>query len=153
MIDRLFLDIDGVDHVAMRRATGGSAASKGVLAPQAAVIISGAILLPGGASVATGHQPVIGTLLLTIFLVPIAFWMHNVGAESDPITRVNQMAHFLTNPALTDTAWALLCAARSEVRTRVLWPMCKQRRLPSLEQACVVRINPQVARANPVRST
>jgi putative oxidoreductase len=104
----LFFVINGVNHFAMWRAMSGYAASKGVPAPQAAVIITGIMLLLGGASVATGYQPVIGNLLLVIFLVPVAFWMHNFWAESDPMMRANQMAHFLKNLALAGAALALL---------------------------------------------
>jgi uncharacterized membrane protein YphA (DoxX/SURF4 family) len=104
----LFFVINGVNHFAMWRAMSGYAASKGVPAPQAAVIITGIMLLLGGASVATGYQPVIGNLLLIIFLVPVAFWMHNFWAESDPMMRANQMAHFLKNLALAGAALALL---------------------------------------------
>ncbi len=104
----LFFVINGVNHFAMWRAMSGYAASKGVPAPQAAVIITGIMLLLGGASVATGYQPVIGNLLLIIFLVPVAFWMHNFWAESDPMMRANQMAHFLKNLALAGAALAFL---------------------------------------------
>ncbi len=104
----LFFVINGVNHLAMWRAMSGYAASKGVPAPEAAVIITGIMLLLGGASVATGYQPVIGNLLLIIFLVPVAFWMHNFWAESDPMMRANQMAHFLKNLALAGAALAFL---------------------------------------------
>ena len=66
------------------------------------------MLLLGGLSVATGYQPVIGTLLLVVFLVPVAFIMHNFWAETDPMVRANQMAHFLKNLALAGAALALM---------------------------------------------
>ncbi|GBD18014.1 hypothetical protein HRbin27_00505 [bacterium HR27] len=104
----LFFVFNGINHFANVRTLSMYAASKGVPAPQAAVIVTGIMLLLGGASVATGYQPVIGNLLLIIFLVPAAFWMHNFWAETDPMARANQMAHFLKNLALAGAALALL---------------------------------------------
>lgn len=104
----LFFVFNGINHFANVRALSMYAASKGVPAPQAAVIVTGIMLLLGGASVATGYQPVIGNILLIVFLVPVAFWMHNFWAETDPMARANQMAHFLKNLALAGAALALL---------------------------------------------
>jgi len=97
-----------VNHFAMLSAMTGYAGSKGVPSPRLAVIVTGLMLLLGGASVATGYQPVIGTLLLVVFLVPVAFIMHNFWAETDPMVRANQMAHFLKNLALAGAALALM---------------------------------------------
>ena len=84
------------------------AASKGVPAAQAAVIVTGITLLLGGASVATSYRPVIGTLLLIVFLVLVLLWMQNFWTEPDPVARMNQMARFLKNLALAGAILALL---------------------------------------------
>lgn len=55
----------------------GYAASKGVPSPKLAVVATGVLLLLGGLSILLGYQPTIGVLLIVIFLVPVAFMMHN----------------------------------------------------------------------------
>ncbi|MCM8748518.1 DoxX family membrane protein [Thermomicrobiaceae bacterium CFH 74404] len=104
----LFFVLNGINHFAQLRGMSAYAASKGVPAPQAAVIVTGLLLLLGGLSIATGYQPVVGAVLLVVFLVPVAFIMHNFWAETDPMSRANQMAHFLKNLALAGAALALM---------------------------------------------
>jgi len=104
----LFFIYNGINHLANVRRLSGYAASKKVPVPQAAVIVTGIMLLLGGASVVTGDQPVIGNILLSIFLVVVAFWMHNFWGETDPMVRANQMTNFTKNLALAGAALALL---------------------------------------------
>lgn len=108
LIFGLFFIVNGINHFVQLRGVAGLARMKGVPAPEAATIVTGVMLLLGGASVVTGYQPVIGNLLLVIFLVVVAFWVHNFWTEQDPLQRANQMAHFMKNLALAGAALALM---------------------------------------------
>lgn len=82
----------------------GYAASKGVPAPEAAVILSGILLLIGGASIITGYKPTIGVIALVIFFIPVTFIIHNFWTVSDQMMRMGEMVNFLKNIALMASA-------------------------------------------------
>lgn len=96
---------NGLNHLLLsREGLTQYAGYKGVPLPGLAVVISGLMLLFGGLSIVLGYQVVIGSWLLIVFLVPAAFMIHNYWIESDPMSRANQMAHFLKNIALAGAA-------------------------------------------------
>ncbi|MCS7050399.1 MAG: DoxX family protein [Thermomicrobium sp.] len=97
-----------INHFRSLQGTIGYAASKNVPAPQVTVVVASLMMLLGGLSVIVGFQPVIGGILLIVFLVLAAYWMHDFWAESDPYARANQMAHFMKNIGLAGAALALL---------------------------------------------
>jgi len=62
----------------------GYAASKGVGSPKAAIVGTGILMLLGGLSLLLGAWPVVGVILLVIFLLGASFKMHAYWKETDP---------------------------------------------------------------------
>ena len=90
----------------------GYAGSKGVPAPKLAIIVSGVLLLIGGASILTGCRPEIGVLAIVLFLVPVTFAMHNFWADKDPMQKMTNMVQFAKNMALLGSALMYLGVPR-----------------------------------------
>lgn len=84
------------------------AGAKGIPLPGPAVIVTGLLLVGGGLSMILGYLPRVGAWLLVLFLVPVAFLMHDFWAFEDPGERRNQMLFFLRNMALTGAAFMIL---------------------------------------------
>lgn len=86
----------------------GWVASNGVPAAQAAIILSGLILLVGGASLLTGLYPKIGVAALVLFLVPVTIAMHPYWNAPNPEARMSQQIEFMKNLALLGSALMFL---------------------------------------------
>jgi uncharacterized membrane protein YphA (DoxX/SURF4 family) len=84
------------------------AASKGVPAPKLAVGGSGLLLLLGSLSILLGYQPYIGAIMIVVFLVPVAFMMHNFWAVSDPQAKMGERINFMKDIALAASALMFL---------------------------------------------
>ena len=106
----LFFLFHAANHLTQVKAMAQYAAYKKVPVPAFFVVLTGLMLAAGGLSLLVGYQVLAGAVILAVFLVPAAFWMHDFWAESDGMARVNQMAHFLKNIAL---AAAVLSAVGS----------------------------------------
>lgn len=106
----------GYNHLANIQAMAGYAKFKGVPAPSLAVGGTGVILILGGASVVLGVLPIIGLLLVILFLVPTSLMMHNYWTITDPTDRMGEKVNFLKNLGLTGAALALMYGAAS-------WPL------------------------------
>jgi len=78
----------------------GYAKSKGVPLAPLAIFFTGLLLLAGGLSMLFGVYPVLGIIILFIFLVPVSFVMHNYWAITDPQDKMAQQVNFLKNMAL-----------------------------------------------------
>jgi putative oxidoreductase len=76
------------------------ARSAKVPAAEAAVVLTGLMLLAGGLSLLLGVHPRIGAGLLFVFLVVVAFWMHPYWRVQDPMQRAGQDAQFWKNLTL-----------------------------------------------------
>lgn len=90
---------NGINHFLSLEMMTGYAASKGVPAPQLAVIFSGLLLIFGGASVLLGLWPRLGLTAIAVFLIGVTPMMHNfwaVPAEQ----RMAEMINFTKNFAL-----------------------------------------------------
>lgn len=111
-----FFIFNGINHFMSLGMMSGYAASKKVPAPGVAVAGSGVMLLAGGLSVLLGVWPVIGLVLLILFLVPVAFAMHNFWAVEDPMQRQAEQVNFMKNLALVGAALALMYGASG-------WPL------------------------------
>jgi uncharacterized membrane protein YphA (DoxX/SURF4 family) len=94
----------GMNHLMKLNDMAGYAQSKGVPAPKAATIVSGIMIIAGGLMVALGWRRFIGAGLLVVFLLPKAFVLHAFWKESDPVARMNEMAHFMKDLALAGGA-------------------------------------------------
>lgn len=103
----LYFLFSGVHHFANLNSLAEYAAAKKVPAPKAAVGVSGAMLLLGGASFLFGYEVAAGSVLLALFLLPAALFVHAFWAEEDARSQADQMAHFTKNIALAAAALAL----------------------------------------------
>lgn len=100
---------NGINHFMNREGMSGYAGSKGVPAPSLAVMVTGAMLVAGGASVLTGVRPRVGAGLIAGFLAGVSPAMHNFWAVQDPQQRMGELVNFSKNMALLGTA-SLLAA-------------------------------------------
>jgi len=87
-------------HFTNVKPMGAYAKGAGVPMPEAAVVVTGVMLLLGGLSLLLGYHPRIGAALLFVFLVVVAFWMHAFWRVADPMQRGSQKAQFWKNITL-----------------------------------------------------
>ncbi len=111
-----FFIMSGINHFFNVGMMSGYARSKNVPAAYLAVIGSGVLLVLGGASVLLGLFPILGLLLLILFLVPTSVLIHNFWTIEDPQARAADQINFLKNMALTGAALALMYGAAD-------WPL------------------------------
>jgi len=103
-----FFLLAGIDHFRRVEMMTPYASAKGIPLPRLGVLGSGSLLILGGLSVLLGVRPTWGALLLTVFLVPTSFLMHNYWAATDPSVRQMDQVNFKKNIALLGAAWMLL---------------------------------------------
>jgi putative oxidoreductase len=103
-----FFLYSGLNHFLQHEPLSGHAASKGVPAAPAAVAVSGAILVAGGASIITGIRPRNGLATLIAFLVPVSLQMHRFWEIDDPGARMMEMTNFMKNMALVGAALTMM---------------------------------------------
>jgi uncharacterized membrane protein YphA (DoxX/SURF4 family) len=100
--------LSGIAHLTQSQAMAQYAAMFKVPQPKLAVVVSGLMILAGGVSVLLGLEVEAGTLLLVLFLVPAAIYMHPFWGVADPMQAATQRAHFMKNLSLAGAAM-LLC--------------------------------------------
>jgi len=104
LLSWLFLQ-SGYGHLTQVKPMAGYAKAVGrIPMAEAAVVVTGLMLLAGGLSILLGYHPRVGAILLFLFLVPVAFTMHAFWHETDPMQRAGQRAHFWKNLALAGAA-------------------------------------------------
>ena len=112
LIGRIILGVyylySAVHHFMGIKMMSGYAASKGVPAPTLAVGGSGLLLLLGSLSILLGYQPYIGAIMIVVFLVQVAFMMHNFWAVSDPQAKMGERINFMKDIALAASALMFL---------------------------------------------
>jgi putative oxidoreductase len=91
---------NGINHLQNADSMSGYAASKGIPAPRAAVIGSGALIALGGLSVLLGVRPRVGAGMIGAFLLGVTPAMHDFWRQDDPQARMNDQVHFTKNLAL-----------------------------------------------------
>jgi putative oxidoreductase len=104
------------NHWQNRQMMTGYALSKGIPAPEVAVVGSGAMLAVGGLSVLLGVKPKVGAALIGAFLAGVTPTMHAFWRDEDPQEKMNDRINFGKNLALL--GGASLAAAVPEP-----WPM------------------------------
>lgn len=102
----LFLN-SAYSHFAQVEGMTGYAKSRGVPMARAGVLGSGVLLLLGVLSVLLGIWPDLGALLLVIFLLPTAFFMHGFWRENDPQSRQMEIIQFLKDLSLAGASLML----------------------------------------------
>jgi putative oxidoreductase len=92
------------------------AKARGTPSPKVAVAGTGVILLLGGLSMLLGVYPVVGIVLLIIFLLGVSFQMHTFWKVDDPQMKQIDMINFWKNMALAGALLMFLLLPRP-------WPM------------------------------
>ncbi len=103
-----FFAFNGIGHFLQLGPLAGYARMKGVPAPEAAVILTGLLLLLGGLSIVFGAFPRLGVILIVIFLLPTSFMMHDFWSVTDQMQKTAEMVNFLKNIALAGAALMFL---------------------------------------------
>ena len=111
-----FFVVGGINHFRHLGMMSGYAASKGVPAAKAAIVLSGLLILFGGLCVIVGWSPRVGLVSIMLFLLPVTFLMHGYWSETDPMQRMTQRVHFQKNVALLGAALMLLMVSHP-------WPL------------------------------
>jgi len=106
-----FFIVSGLNHFQNVGMMSGYAGSKNVPFPRLAVIGSGVMLVAGGASVLLGIVPVVGLLVLVLFLLSTLATMHDFWNLKDPQQRAAEQVNFLKNVALIGASLALVYGA------------------------------------------
>jgi len=94
-----FFLITGINHFREKQMMVAYAKKKKVPKPNTAVVLTGLMLIGGGAGVLIGLTQIVAPLLI-LFLVPTSFIMHNFWKEKDPEEKMHQMLFFMYNMAL-----------------------------------------------------
>lgn len=100
--------MSGVNHLTKRTFMSEYARAMNVPAAMATVVVSGVMILVGGAMVAVGAWGDLGALLLAMFLVPTAIAMHGFWRLDDAQARTEQQMHFMKNMTLAGGALGLM---------------------------------------------
>ncbi|HEY7392279.1 MAG TPA: DoxX family protein [Bryobacteraceae bacterium] len=98
----------GIEHFRQRRQFTDYARSKNVPSADAGVIVSGLMLLAGGASIILGLKPKLGALAIAAFLGGASPLMHDFWRQEDPNQRMSEMYQFEKNLALLGATLALM---------------------------------------------
>jgi len=85
-----------------------SARVRGTPSPKVAVAGTGVILLLGGLSMLLGVYPVVGIILLIVFLLGVSFQMHAYWKVDDAQAKQGEMINFTKNMALVGALLMLL---------------------------------------------
>jgi len=96
----LFCICYGLRHLLAMDRTATYFESKNVPGPKPVAAVTGVMLLVGGVFVLLGWHRFIGAGLLFLVLFPAGWALHPFWTESDPLTRENEMAHFMKVLAL-----------------------------------------------------
>ena len=104
----VFFIMSGINHFTNAGMMSGYAKSKDVPLAYPAVVGTGVMLVLGGLSVLLGLFPVVGLVLIVVFLLPTSVLIHNFWTVQDPRARAAEQVNFLKNIALTGAALALV---------------------------------------------
>ena len=108
----MFFLFNASNHFMQLNTIAAYAGSKGVPAPQLAVLGSGMLLLIGGLSIITGYRPFVGVMALVLFFLPVTFMMHSFWAISEPMAKMTELVNFTKNMALMGSALMFLAIPR-----------------------------------------
>jgi uncharacterized membrane protein YphA (DoxX/SURF4 family) len=103
-----FFLMAGINHIKHLNQMAGYAGSKGVPSPKLAVLVSGIMVLLGGAGIILGLYISISVLLIVLFLIPVTFQMHAFWKDTDPMVKMSNKINFQKNVALLGGALAYL---------------------------------------------
>ena len=119
-----FFLYSGVHHFLDTATLAQFAGAKGVPMPEAAVLLSGALLIVGALSILLGIVPRLGLACIILFLVGVTPTIHAFWTVADPQMRQMDMGNFMKNLALMGgalmmlvipTPWAFSVEARRRI--------------------------------------
>ena len=103
-----FFLYSGVHHFLDTATLAQYAGAKGVPMPEAAVLLTGALLIVGALSILLGILPRLGLACIILFLVGVTPIMHAFWSVPDPQIRQMDMGNFMKNLALLGGALMML---------------------------------------------
>jgi|RhiMethySRZTD1v2_1073278.scaffolds.fasta_scaffold395503_2 putative oxidoreductase len=103
-----FFLYSGVHHFLDTATLAQYAGAKGVPMPEAAVLLTGALLIVGALSILLGILPRPGLACIILFLVGVTPIMHAFWSVPDPQIRQMDMGNFMKNLALLGGALMML---------------------------------------------
>jgi putative oxidoreductase len=103
-----FFLYSGVHHFLDTATLAQYAGAKGVPMPEAAVLLTGALLIVGALSILLGILPRLGLACIILFLVGVTPIMHAFWSVPDPQIRQMDMGNFMKNLALMGGALMML---------------------------------------------
>ncbi|PGL71021.1 DoxX family protein [Bacillus sp. AFS055030] len=98
----------GFNHFSNFQGLKQASQYKKIPMPGTSVIVSGLMLIIGGATILTGFYVGLGVLLLVLFLVISAFTVHNFWTLEDPMQKMGEQTQFMKNIALASVVLMLL---------------------------------------------
>lgn len=90
----------GISHFTNLESMTGYSISKGIPMAKFGVIISGLMIVLGGASVIANFHMKLGLILIGVFLVVVTFMMHQFWKQKDPMGKMAETIQFSKNLAL-----------------------------------------------------
>ena len=103
-----FFILNGFNHIFKGKNMIGYASSKKVPMPKIAILVSGIMMLLGGAGILAGVFVPIAVSLIALFLIVVTFKMHDFWNQTDPNMRMMDYIQFTKNVALLGGALAFL---------------------------------------------
>jgi putative oxidoreductase len=103
-----FFLYSGVHHILDMATLAQFAGAKGVPMPEAAVLLTGALLIVGALSILLGILPRLGLACIILFLAGVTPTMHAFWSVADPQMRQMEMGNFMKNMALMGSALMML---------------------------------------------
>ncbi len=120
-----FFIMSGINHFTKLEAMTGYAKYKKLPAAKVGVLVSGLMLLLGGAYVLLGFYVDLGALLLAIFLVLAAVIFHNFWKETDATAKQSEMMNFMKDFALAGAALILFAVVAKHGDMSFGWVVSK----------------------------
>ncbi len=120
-----FFIMSGINHFTKLEAMTGYAKYKKLPAAKVGVLVSGLMLLLGGAYVLLGFYVDLGALLLAIFLVIAAVIFHNFWKETDATAKQSEMMNFMKDFALAGAALILFAVVAKHGDMSFGWVVSK----------------------------
>ena len=106
-----FFVMNGLNHLAKLNAMTGYAAFKGVKLPKLTVIVSGLMIILGGAGLVLGVKIGWSVAMIAVFLILVTFKMHAYWKVSDPNQKMTEQVNFMKNLALLGAVLMMLMIA------------------------------------------
>ena len=133
LVGGMFLQSGISNMMGSRAATAGYAASKGLMAADAMVLLASALLVVAGVCLVTGFHPWVGIIAITVFLIPVTVTMHNFWAY-DGLTREIELHSFSGNVGLLGSALMFLAIPQP-------WPLSVDAWIAARRQSPILATN------------